>query len=84
MKGNMPTINTLKRFEITIDDGCTYSVIYKYYDEADYDFSHLSVGDKVTVRGEITEEDLFPTTRIEEYLASGLKITGTIEGIIKE
>lgn len=84
LKGNMPTKNTLKRFEITIDDGCTYSVIYKYYEEANYDFSHLSVGDKVTVRGVITEEDLFPTSRIEDYLASGLKITGTAEGIVKE
>lgn len=84
MNGNMPTRNTLKKFEITIDDGCTYSVIYKYYDEADYDFSHLSVGDKVTVRGFITEEDLFPTNKIEDYLASGLKITGTAENIVKE
>lgn len=84
LKGNIPTKNTLKKFEITIDDGCTYSVIYKYYEEANYDFSHLSVGDKVTVSGLVTKDFLFPTTEIPDYLVRGLQISGTAEGIVKE
>ena len=84
MNGNMPTKNTLKKFEMTIDDGCTYSVIYKYYEENNYDFSHLAVGDKVTVKGTVTSESLFPTSTINENLDAELKITGTIEGIIKD
>lgn len=84
MNGNMPTKSTLMKYEITIDEGCTYSVIYKYYDQHDYDFSHLSVGDKVTVKGEVTEKNLFPTNRINENLDSQLKIEGTVEGITKE
>ena len=31
------------------------SVIYNYYDQNDYDFSHLVVGDEVKVSGEIGE-----------------------------
>lgn len=84
MNGNMPTKNTLKNFEMTIDDGCTYSVIYKYYEENNYDFSHLAVGDKVTVKGTVTSESLFPTNTINENLDVQLKITGTIDGIIKD
>lgn len=84
LNGNMPTKNTLMKYEITIDDGCTYSVTYKYYDQNKFDFSHLSVGDKVTVKGEVTEDILFSTTRIEEDLDSKLQITGQAEGIIKE
>ena len=83
LNGNMPTKNTLKRFEITIDDSCTYSVTYKYYEESNYDFSYLAVGDEVTVSGLLTEETLFPTTRIEEDLPFGLQITGTKDGITK-
>ena len=83
MKGNMPTKNTLFKFEMTIDDGCTYYVTYGYYEQNDYDFSHLSVGDKVTVKGEVTEEDLFPTNIVKEYLDAQLKISGTLEGIVK-
>lgn len=83
MKGNMPTRNTLFKFEMTIDDGCTYYVTYGYYEQNDYDFSHLSVGDKVTVKGEVTEEDLFPTNIVKEYLDAQLKISGTLEGIVK-
>lgn len=84
MKGNMPTENTLFKFEITIDDGCTYYVTYGYYEQNDYDFSYLSVGDEVTVKGIVTEDILFPTNRINEYLDGGLKIEGTKEGITKE
>ncbi len=83
MNGNMPTENTLMKYEITIDDGCTYSVIYGYYEQNNYDFSHLSVGDKVTVKGTVTENELFPTTTINEYLDAQLKITGTKDGITK-
>ncbi len=84
MNGNMPTKSTLMKYEITIDEGCTYSIIYKYYDQHDYDFSHLSVGDKVTVKGTVTKENLFPTNRINENLDAQLKIEGTVEGITKE
>ena len=84
MKGNMPTENTKMKFEITIDDGCTYSVIYGYYEQNDYDFSHLVVGDEVTVKGVVTENDLFPTSIIKEYLDAQLKITGTADGITKK
>lgn len=83
MKGNMPTKNTLFKFEMTIDDGCTYYVTYGYYEQNDYDFSHLSVGDKVTVKGDVKENDLFPTNMVNEYLDAQLKISGTIEGIVK-
>ena len=83
MKGNMPTKDTLYCFEMTLDDGCTYSVVYGYYEQNDYDFSHLSVGDKVTVKGEVLESDLFPTNLITEYLDAQLKITGTIDDITK-
>lgn len=83
MKGNMPTKNTLMKFEITIDDGCTYSVIYNYYDQNDYDFSHLAVGDTVTVKGTVTEDELFDSKYIPEYLDAQLKIVGTAEGIVE-
>ena len=84
MNGNIPTKNTFMKYEIIIDDGCTYSFTYNYYDQNDYDFSHLSVGDTVTVNGAVTEDNLFPTNRIEEYLDAKLKIEGTLEGITKE
>ena len=84
MNGNMPTKNTLMKYEIIIDDGCTYYVTYGYYEQNDYDFSHLAVGDKVTVKGVVTKDILFPTSRINEYLDAKLKIEGTLEGITKE
>lgn len=84
MNGNMPTKSTLMKYEITIDGGCTYSVIYKYYDQNDYDFSHLSVGDKVRVKGMVTKENLFPTNMIKENIDVQLNIEGTLEGITKE
>ena len=83
MKGNIPSESTMMEYTITIDDGCTYNVKYRYYDEANYDFSHLAVGDKVTVKGTVTEESLFPTNRIEEYLDAQLEIEGTLDGIKK-
>lgn len=83
MNGNMPTESTLMKYEITIDDGCTYSVIYGYYEQNDYDFSHLSVGDKVTVKGVVTEKELFPTNIVNEYLDAQLQIVGTKDGITK-
>lgn len=83
MNGNMPTKDTLMKYEITIDDGCTYSVIYGYYEQNDYDFSHLSVGDKVTVKGTVTEDEIFPTNIINEYLDAQLQIIGTKDGITK-
>lgn len=43
MTGKMPSKTTLMDFEITIDDGSTYSFKYKYYDESKCDFSHLAV-----------------------------------------
>ena len=84
MSGNMPSKGTMMAYKITIDDGCTYVVKYGYYDKAKYDFSHLSVGDKVTVRGTVTKESLFPTNRIEEYLDAQLEIEGTLNGIKKD
>ncbi len=83
MKSNMPTETTLMKFEITIDDGCTYSVIYNYYDQNNYDFSHLAVGDTVTVKGTVTEDELFDSKIIPEYLDAQLKIIGTSEGIVE-
>ncbi|MBQ2237401.1 MAG: zinc ribbon domain-containing protein [Clostridia bacterium] len=83
MNGNLPSKSTMKKYTITIDDGCTYNVKYGYYDQANYDFSHLAVGDKVTVKGTVTEESLFPTNRIEEYLDAQLEIEGTLDGIKK-
>ena len=83
MKGNIPSESTMMEYTITIDDGCTYNVKYRYYDEANYDFSQLAVGDKVTVKGTVTEESLFPTNRIEEYLDAQLEIEGTLDGIKK-
>lgn len=84
MKGNMPTRNTLFKFEMTIDEGCTYYVTYGYYEQNNYDFSHLSVGDTVTVKGEVKEKDLFPTSIVKEYLDAQLKICGTIDNIEKK
>ena len=84
MSGNLPSKSTMMEYTITIDDGCTYSIKYGYYDKANYDFSHLAVGDKVTVQGTVTEESLFPTNRIEEYLDAQLEIEGTLDGIKKE
>ena len=81
---HMPTKNTLMEYKITIDDSCTYSFIYKYYDQNDYDFSHLSVGDTVTVNGIVTEDSLFPTNMIKENIDVQLEIEGTLEGITKE
>ena len=83
MNGNLPSKSTMMKYTITIDDGCTYSIKYGYYDQANYDFSHLSVGDKVTVKGTVTEESLFPTNRIVEYLDAQLEIEGTLDGIKK-
>ena len=83
MDGNMPTRNTKMRYELTIDEGCTYSVVYGYYEQKEYDFSYLAVGDEITVKGVVTEENLFPTSVIHEYLDAQLKITGTAEGITK-
>ena len=84
MDGNLPSKSTMKEYIITIDDGCTYSIKYGYYDQANYDFSHLAVGDKVTVKGTVTKKSLFPTNRIEAYLDAQLKIDGTLDGIKKE
>ena len=83
MDGNLPDENTMMKYQITIDDNCTYSVVYGYYEQNDYDFSHLAVGDEVTVKGIVTEEDLFPTNIIKERLDGQLKITGTADGITK-
>lgn len=84
MEGNIPTEDTLMEFVITIDEGCTYSVVYSYYEQNNYDFSHLKVGDKVTVKGIVSENDLFPTSLIPEYLDAQLKIIGTQDGIVKK
>ena len=84
MDGDVPNKNTLMEYKITIDEGCTYSIIYGYYEQNNYDFSHLAVGDKVTVKGVVTENELFPTNIVEEYLDAQLEIIGTEDGITKE
>lgn len=83
-RNSIPTDTTMMQFTMNIDDKYEYYVTYKYYDEADYDFSHLKVGDKVTVRGTFTSEYLFRTNIIEEHLNDPLKIDGTLLGITKE
>lgn len=84
LNGNMPTENTLMKFEAVIDEGCTYYVVYGYYEQNNYDFSGFAVGDKVTVKGIVTKDILFPTTTINEYLDAQLSIEGTLSGIVKE